>query len=302
LRILFIAKPAPHGGRFHIPLAIGLQRLGHTVTWLGGQTGSLEHWPDELRVFPEYTLDHVDVYLDADLVVLIEHVTPEAKHLVAFLNKKRPDYVYLSGFDYRAGCDKHWGPKLNLNPRVYLKREAHPNFYDIIPFSGDAINPMYRREGTRKTISVCALLGDNDGPVLGNRRRIVQACRTFPNHHSRLLSPGQHLPLNDYINELNASVVSVSAWGVGYLCYRDMEVLAATTIPAIQRNPSHQYDDLEDCCILYRDPAELTMRIYQVIANPMLQSRMLRAKSVAMERYTPEAKARKFLELTAASV
>lgn len=288
------------GNRFLAPTVIGLIRLGHDVVWFGRALGGLDWFSDDLSkiIFKyDYTVKDIEEQLDAD-VVIMNYSYWDHTGIVNLLNKRLPNrYYVLSGMDTTGG--QCMIPGIKFQYKSLLKREALPCCIKrgVVPFSGLAVPETFQRNLPKK-YSVSAVWNNNGCARFGFcRSGISNILSSIPDSKIHLTTGGLRLYESEkYIDIINESHISVSAWGAGYLCYRDIETIASNTIPAIMNNPIGAYNDLGTSIIRFNNAKEAHENITRCLADPIRMTDMLQKKKELVQLYyTPAAKATELL-------
>ncbi len=311
--ITFINSNIHSGNRWLISPAIGFVELGYKVNWLGLQMGGFdllypgfkEQTPTSIpgiKFIPEYTeQDAIDLSRSSDLVLFsLNHErygTIGIHKWAEILNKELPSkFLVFSGLDSASGGRAQDELEL-FNCKHYIKREAYHN--DTVPFVGMSTHKELYRNRKTKSIPISCLFGGLNGtPIKGwHRDLIAKAVSTIPDS---LVTTSNKFNHNDYMNLIASSKISVSTWGVGYICYRDFEILSCDTILAIKRVPMPYFDDFKDMesIIFYTTPDELVSKSLEVLEDKELYTSMLEEqKIIVAKHHMPIHRAKQLLEL-----
>lgn len=312
--ITFVTTPKKlaQSSRFIVSTAIGFKDLGWNINWIGCLPASIDlaynmgknKGYKKLQIsrlsFDQATIVNSDiVFIDTIRFYLCneQELLYEYSDIFNRLSIGNKLFIHDSGDRTNKSVEDWESDEFAMSTRhkAYTSREPPTQSY-CSQFCGMSVHQELNFN-LDKQYYITSILNSNHK---SGSYRTNLSTKLLKTNYSKYISMDYNLPYKGYIKKLNQSKIGISAWGNGYVCFRDFEILSSNCILAYRPSSKtylHKLKDMESC-ITYQDDDELLEKIRYLHDKYYEIQRILDTQNEVVENnYLPHHRALEVIKL-----
>ncbi len=312
--IVFITVPKRPAlsGRFIVSTIIGFKDLGWNINWIGTLPSHIdlaynltkEEGYKKLQIselpFNENLITNADIiFIDTFAFDVCDEQSLLREYGDTFNKLGVGNKLFIHDSGDRSNKDGKQWPGDDFaeatNHKSYTSREPPSQIY-CQQFCGMSIHKeLYF--GLDKRYYICSIFNSNFKSGKYRKRLSNKLQKT---DYYKYVAMDCEIAYEKYITKFNQSQIGISAWGNGFVCYRDFEIMSCNCILAYTLSSKEYLSKLEDMksCITYQHIDELLEKIKYLHGKDEEIKNILNAQNKVIENnYLPHHRALKVIKL-----